>query len=67
MDRKDEELKETIKLLWPIQTKKMLKLLSPPNEGQTVIFSSFNDSRYLKTEINLLFYFKTSKTLSCVA
>ncbi len=33
MDQKDSELRETIKKLWPIQAKKMLPLLVPPNEG----------------------------------
>ena len=33
MDQKDAELRETIKKLWPIQAKKMLTLLVPPNEG----------------------------------
>ena len=33
MDKKDEELRETIRKLWPIQAKKMLGLLVPPNEG----------------------------------
>lgn len=32
MDRKDEELRETIRRLWPIQAKKMLCLLVPLNE-----------------------------------
>ena len=42
MDQKDSELRETIKKLWPIQAKKMLTLLVPPNEGSlhllTIIF-----------------------------
>ena len=33
MDQKDSELRETIKKLWPMQAKKMLPLLVPPNEG----------------------------------
>jgi len=38
MDRKDEELRETIRKLWPIQAKKQLPMLVPPNEGETKIW-----------------------------
>ena len=37
MDQKDSELRETIKKLWPIQAKKMLTLLVPPNEGYSFL------------------------------
>jgi hypothetical protein len=34
MDKNDEELRESIKKLWPIQGPKMHSLLVPPNEGK---------------------------------
>jgi len=33
MDSKDEELRETIKKLWPIQGNAMALILIPPKEG----------------------------------
>jgi len=33
MDAKDEELRETIKKLWPIQGNAMAFILVPPKEG----------------------------------
>jgi hypothetical protein len=33
MDQADEELRETIKNIWPLQAKKMLDLLIPRNDG----------------------------------
>lgn len=33
MDRADEELRETIKKIWPLQAAKKLNLLVPPKEG----------------------------------
>lgn len=33
MDAKDEELRQVILRLWPLQAKKMLSLLMPPREG----------------------------------
>ena len=33
MNQRDVELKQTIQNLWPVQSKKMLHLLVPPNEG----------------------------------
>lgn len=32
MDQADNELRKTIKMIWPFQAKKMLDLLVPPNE-----------------------------------
>ncbi|CAG5127135.1 unnamed protein product, partial [Candidula unifasciata] len=32
MDRRDNELRETIRKLWPVQGKKMMDLLMPPND-----------------------------------
>lgn len=34
MNKADEELRETIKKLWPFQSKKMLNLLVAPAEGR---------------------------------
>ena len=34
MDVKDEELRNIIRKIWPIQAKKMLDNLVPPNEGE---------------------------------
>lgn len=34
MDKKDEEMREVIVRLWPIQAKKLLDLLVPPKEGE---------------------------------
>jgi len=34
MDKNDEELRESIKKLWPIQGPKMHNLLVPPNDGK---------------------------------
>lgn len=36
MDRADEELKETIRHIWPLQSRKMLDLLVPPREGMLI-------------------------------
>ncbi|XP_035827271.1 voltage-dependent calcium channel type A subunit alpha-1-like isoform X1 [Aplysia californica] len=32
MDRRDEEMRETIRKLWPVQGKKMMDLLMPPSD-----------------------------------
>jgi len=37
MDKNDEELRESIVKLWPIQGPKMHTLLVPPNEGNSLI------------------------------
>lgn len=37
MDRADEELKETIRHIWPLQSRKMLDLLVPPREGKVKV------------------------------
>lgn len=36
MDQNDEELRESIKKLWPIQAKKMIPVLVPANEGRCI-------------------------------
>ena len=33
MDQCDEELRQTIRRMWPMQARKMLNLLVPPDEG----------------------------------
>lgn len=33
MDQADEELRDTVRSIWPLQAKKMLDLLIPRNEG----------------------------------
>lgn len=33
MDQADDELRDTIRNIWPLQAKKMLDLLIPRNEG----------------------------------
>ena len=38
MEKKDEEMKDVIQRLWPIQSKKMLELLVPAKEGMQCIF-----------------------------
>jgi voltage-dependent calcium channel N type alpha-1B len=35
MDQADEELRETVQNIWPLQAKKMLDLLVPKNDGET--------------------------------
>lgn len=34
MDKKDEEMRDVIVRLWPIQAKKLLDLLVPPKGGE---------------------------------
>jgi len=41
MNQANEELRDTIRSIWPLQAKKMLDLLIPRNEGKTR-FSLFN-------------------------
>lgn len=36
MDQADEELKDTIRAIWPLQAKKILDLLIPRKEGKYV-------------------------------
>lgn len=35
MDQADEELRETVQNIWPLQAKKMLDLLIPRNDGSS--------------------------------
>ena len=37
MDKNDEELRESITKLWPLQGPKMHAMLVPPNEGDNVV------------------------------
>ena len=34
MDKKDDEMKDVVQRLWPIQSKKIIELLVPPKEGK---------------------------------
>jgi hypothetical protein len=34
MDQADEELRETVRTIWPLQAKKILDLLIPRKEGK---------------------------------
>ena len=34
MDQADEELRDTVRSIWPLQAKKMLDLLIPKHEGE---------------------------------
>ena len=34
MDQADEELRETVRTIWPLQAKKILDLLIPKKEGE---------------------------------
>ena len=51
MDRNDEALRDTVKKLWPIQSKKMHALMIPPNEG---INQSLNQSVCVSFNVNQL-------------
>lgn len=44
MNQANEELRDTIRCIWPLQAKKMLDLLIPRNEGK--IYSSFHFATY---------------------
>ena len=44
MNKADEELRETIKKLWPFQSKKMLNLLVAPAEGNSRLFENLYQS-----------------------
>jgi hypothetical protein len=37
MDKADDELKEALKKLWPLQSTKKLNLLVPTKEGKKII------------------------------
>lgn len=66
MDSADQELRETIKHMWPLQGPKMLDLLVPPKEmlngknmtvgkvyGGLLILESWRTSRFGKNASNL--------------
>lgn len=40
MDQADKELKETIRKIWPLQAKKAIDKLLPPEEGILIFFST---------------------------
>ena len=37
MDQADEELRDTVRSIWPLQAKKILDLLIPRNEGNVFL------------------------------
>jgi hypothetical protein len=41
MDQADDELRETIRNIWPLQAKKKLDLLIPKNDGMCYYFLSY--------------------------
>jgi len=45
MDKNDEELRESIVKLWPIQGPKMDTVLVPPKEGTRLLFIPANNAR----------------------
>lgn len=45
MDQADSELRTTIKKIWPIQAKKNLNLIVPPDEGKCTNEDSGNDGK----------------------
>jgi hypothetical protein len=47
MDQADEELRQTIRRMWPMQAKKMLNLLVPPDEGtfNEIIIKPYTEGR----------------------
>lgn len=45
MDQADKELRHTLNKLWPLQAKKIIDKLIPPNSGKTCDFPNF---RFLK-------------------
>lgn len=51
MDQADEELRETIKNIWPLQAKKILDLLVPIHDGK-------NRTPYLFNRLNGLYHTK---------
>jgi len=44
MNQANEELRDTIRSIWPLQAKKMLDLLIPRNEGK--IYSSLSNKTH---------------------
>lgn len=37
MDQRDNELRYSLHKLWPVQTKRMINILVPPDSGQSVL------------------------------
>lgn len=42
MEQADEELRQTIQKIWPLQAKKMLDLLIPRREGDVMMLVFFS-------------------------
>jgi len=49
MDKNDEELRESIIKLWPIQGPKMHSLLVPPNAGESALWALTDVNHLLRT------------------
>lgn len=54
MDKKDEEMREVIVRLWPVQSKKLIDLLVPPKEG--------NVSKNPKSSFSVIYAYATLPT-----
>lgn len=53
MDEANQELRVTIKKIWPLQAKKVLDLIIPPDNGMYHIFRSSNFITILKWKPHL--------------
>lgn len=60
MDKADEELRETIKKIWPLQAAKKINLLVPPKEGFHLFFL------YFYTNISSFSQKKTTTQIYCL-
>lgn len=55
MNQANEELRDTVRSIWPLQAKKMLDLLIPRNEGKRTLF---HFSNFRKKYTSLLFFIR---------
>lgn len=55
MDQADEELRETIKKLWPLQAKKHIDLLVPPNDCKFILYKSHSQKTGVHKNVPLFF------------
>jgi hypothetical protein len=65
MDRKDEEMREVVKKVWPAQARKMLDNLVPPNLGKywwNLLISPLLDFPFQFLNSSLIQYLLWSKT-----
>ena len=65
MDSKDEELRETIKTLWPIQGKAMAFILVPPKEGSDTATAATDDGVDTTALFNFFWTRKADPKNSC--